>query len=112
MFLSAILVGSYANSILYTLEVLAVIQYHLARKHNRDSLPFQAMVYFTLFVDTASTFSTCALVYLVGSLIVSLCISSLIVNPTLQYMITFHGTVTPFILSLTYHDAYSDNYSG
>ena len=64
-FASPLLVGTYANSILYTLELVAVIQYYTASKHNKDSLPLQGMVYFTFVVDAASTTSAYACVYLV-----------------------------------------------
>jgi hypothetical protein len=47
---------------LYTLELVAVIQYY---KHNQDSRLFNAMVYFTFVVDTVSTMAACACVYLV-----------------------------------------------
>jgi len=59
------LVGTYANSILYTLEVIAVIQYYLTTKHNQDSLLLQAVVYVMFVVDTVSTISAYASVYLV-----------------------------------------------
>ena len=62
---SGFLVGTYANSILYTLEGIAVIQYYSASKHRRDSLLLQAMVYFTFVVDSVSTISSYASVYLV-----------------------------------------------
>jgi len=59
--LGGLLVGSYANSILYTLELVAVIQYY---KRNQDSRLFHAMVYSTFVVDTVSTMAACACVYL------------------------------------------------
>jgi hypothetical protein len=62
---SALLVGTYGNSILYTLEVLAVIRYYSTSKHNHDSGLFQAMIYFTFLLDTVCTISTYACVYLV-----------------------------------------------
>jgi hypothetical protein len=62
---SPLLIGAYVNSIMYTLEGIAVIQYYLATKHNQDSLLFQVMVYFTFVVDTVSTCVTCVFVYLV-----------------------------------------------
>jgi len=62
---SAPLVGSYANSILYALELLAVIRYYSVSKHKQDSLLFQAMIYFTFVVDTVSTVLIYATVYLV-----------------------------------------------
>jgi hypothetical protein len=58
--LGGILVGSYANLILYTLELVAVIRYY---KRNQDSRLFHAMIFFTFVVDTASTISTCTCVY-------------------------------------------------
>jgi len=58
--ISGILVGSYANLILYTLELVAVIRYY---KRNQDSRLFHAMIFFTFVVDTASTISTCTCVY-------------------------------------------------
>ena len=57
--------GSYINSILYTLEIVTVIRYYSARKDNNDSLQFQAVVYFVVFFDTISTFLGYAAVYLV-----------------------------------------------
>ena len=65
MLVSGPLVGTYANSILYTLEVIAVIRYNSITERNRDSLLLQAVVYFTLVVDTVSTISTYVSVYLV-----------------------------------------------
>jgi len=62
---SGLLVGTYGNSILYTLELVAVIQYYSVSKRSQDSLLFHAMVYFTFAVDTVSTISACACVYLV-----------------------------------------------
>ena len=67
MLRSAPLVGSYVNSILYTLEGVAVIQYYKASKHNQDSRPLQAMVYVMFVVDTVSTISVYASVYWVCS---------------------------------------------
>ena len=61
---SGLLVGTYANSILYTLELVAVIQYYQASERNQDSPLFQAMVYFTFVVDTVSTISSYTSVYL------------------------------------------------
>jgi len=58
---SGLLVGTYSNSIPYTLELVAVIQ---ASKRNQDSPLFQAMVYFTFVVDTVSTISSYTSVYL------------------------------------------------
>jgi len=65
MLVSGPLVGTYANSILYTLEVIAVIRYNSITERNRDSLLLQTVVYFTLVVDTVSTISTYVSVYLV-----------------------------------------------
>jgi len=64
---SSCTVGTYANSILYTLELVAVIRYYQASKfkRNQDSPLLQAMVYFTFVVDTVSTISSYASVYLV-----------------------------------------------
>jgi hypothetical protein len=62
---SALLVGTYANSILYTLELLAVIRYYSVSKSKRDPLLLQAIVYFTFVVDTVSTIFTYICVYLV-----------------------------------------------
>jgi hypothetical protein len=62
---SALLVGTYVNSILYTLEILAVVRYYSTSKHNHDSGLFQAMIYFTFLLDTVCTISTYACVYLV-----------------------------------------------
>jgi hypothetical protein len=63
---STILVGTYGNSILYTLELLAVVQYYSTSKHNnQDSRLLQAMVYFTFVVDTVSTLVNYACVYFV-----------------------------------------------
>ena len=60
------LVGTYGNSILYTLELLAIIQYYSTSKHNyQDSRLLQAMVYFTFVVDTVSTVVDYACVYFV-----------------------------------------------
>jgi len=61
--LGGVLVGSYANSILYTLELVAVIQYY-KRNYWQDSRLFHAMVYSTFVVDTVSTMAACACVYL------------------------------------------------
>jgi len=58
-------VGTYANSILYTLELLAVIQFYSASKRNDDSPRFQAVVYFMFVVDTVCTVANYANVYLV-----------------------------------------------
>jgi hypothetical protein len=58
-------VGTYANLILYTLELVAVIQYYSVSKRSQDSLLFRAMVYFTFVVDTVSTIAACAGLYLV-----------------------------------------------
>jgi hypothetical protein len=65
MFFSPYLVGTYVNSILYTLEGVAVIQYYRASRRNQDPLLLQVMVYFTFLADTVSTVSTYATVYLV-----------------------------------------------
>jgi hypothetical protein len=63
---STILVGTYGNSILYTLELLAIVQYYSTSKHNnQDSRLFQALVYFTFVVDTVSTVVNYACVYFV-----------------------------------------------
>ena len=62
---SGLLVGTYGNSILYTLELVAVIQYYSVSKRSQDSLLFQAMVYFTFVVDTVSTIAACTYFYLV-----------------------------------------------
>jgi len=62
---SGLVVGSYANSILYILEVVTVIQYYSATKRKQDTRLFQAMVYFTFLVDTVSTISSYVTVYLV-----------------------------------------------
>ena len=59
---SGLLVGTYGNLIMYTLELVAVIQYY---KRNQDSRLFHAMVYFTFAVDTVSTMAVCACIYLV-----------------------------------------------
>ena len=60
------LVGTYGNSILYTLELLAIVQYYSTSKHNnQDSRLFQALVYFTFVVDTVSTVVNYACVYFV-----------------------------------------------
>jgi len=58
-------VGTYGNSILYTLELVAIVRYYTASKRHQDSLPLQAVVYFTFIVDTISTIATYASVYLV-----------------------------------------------
>jgi hypothetical protein len=62
---SSILVGSYGNSILYAVELIAVIQYHSTSKAKHDSFLLRGMVYSMFLLDTASTLSTCATVYLV-----------------------------------------------
>jgi hypothetical protein len=64
---STFLVGSYLNSILYTLEIITVIRYYSARNESNDSLQLRAVVYFVLFFDTISTFLGYAAVYLVCS---------------------------------------------
>lgn len=64
-FCSGLLVGTYGNSILYTLELVAIVRYYTASKRHQDSLPLQAVVYFTFIVDTISTIATYASVYLV-----------------------------------------------
>jgi len=64
--LGALLVGTYGNSILYTLELVGVTRYYLlaASKRHKDTLPLQAMVYFIFLMDTVSTLATYASVYL------------------------------------------------
>jgi hypothetical protein len=62
--IGAPLAGTYANSILYTLEGLAVIHYYSSTKRNQDSRWLQAMVYFTFFIDTICTIFTYISVYL------------------------------------------------
>jgi hypothetical protein len=63
--LSPLLVGTYVNSILYAVELLAVIQYHSTSKAKHDSFLLRSMVYTMFILDTASTFATCSVVYLV-----------------------------------------------
>jgi hypothetical protein len=62
---SAHLVCTYGNLILYTLELVAVIQYYYSVSKHKDSLLVQAMVYFTFLEDTACTAANCAGIYLV-----------------------------------------------
>jgi hypothetical protein len=91
--ISPILVGTYGNSILYTLELLAVIQYYSTSKHNnQDSRLFQAMVYFTFVVDTVSTVVNYACVYFVCDQIAIFFILIWRVH-FLQYTVTYWGTI-------------------
>jgi hypothetical protein len=66
--LGPLLVGSYANSVLYTLEIVAVIQYYSASKAHgrpgRDSVLLQAMIYLAFISDAVSTLAAYALFYL------------------------------------------------
>ena len=97
---STILVGTYGNSILYTLELLAVIQYYSTSKHNnQDPRLLQAMVYFTFVVDTVSTLVNYACVYFVCDQIAIFFILIWRVH-FLQYTITCWGTIlSVFVLT-------------
>jgi len=61
----ALLIGTYGNSILYALELLAVIRYFSASSCTRDSHLVKAMISFVFLSDTVCTISNYACVYLV-----------------------------------------------
>jgi hypothetical protein len=62
---SALLIGTYGNSILYAVELLAVIHYRSTSRAKHDSFLLRGMVYSMLLVDTANTVATYSSVYLV-----------------------------------------------
>jgi len=100
---SPLLVGAYVNSMMYTLEGIAVIQYYLTTKRNQDSLLFQVVVYFTFVVDTVSTCVTCAFVYLVCNRNRIIIFSNLILMMSLFFTVYCHTLgYNPFIFHFSF----------
>lgn len=58
-----LLIGSYLNMMLYTLELVAVYLYFKSQRSKRDPPPIMFAVCFVLVVDTLATFAVCADVF-------------------------------------------------
>lgn len=61
--LALMLVGSYLNTMLYTLELVAVYLYFTSHRGKRDHRMIIFAVYFVLVADTVASFAVCANVF-------------------------------------------------
>ncbi|KAJ3514040.1 hypothetical protein NLJ89_g2605 [Agrocybe chaxingu] len=59
----AVLIGSYVNLVLYTLELRAFYTYLRCERSRRDRKPLKATVFSCVFIDTVGTFAACAAVF-------------------------------------------------
>jgi hypothetical protein len=62
---SPLLVGSYVNMMLYTMECVCLWRYYSHSRHKTDGFLLKTMVYFVFTVDTLGTLAACSAVYLV-----------------------------------------------